>query len=163
MTINCVITGDPIPLVTWFKGDRVISTTPNKYTMSTIGENPIHSSITIWNIKQADAGDYKCLAKNTLGTSEITYKVWFIGKEVHAGSSTEESESPKESILGIVAGGAIFLLACVFCVVYGIRKHDRKKHAYKVRDFKKSVKDKRFTEKENGVTAKCQMSVMTGL
>ena len=163
MTINCVVTGDPIPHVTWFKGDRSISPTPNKYTLSTAGENPIHSTLTIWNIMTTDAGDYKCLAKNTLGTSEVTYKLWLLGKELPAGGSTEESGISKESILGIAAGGAIFLLACVFCVVYGVRKHDRRKHAYKVRDYKKTNKDKRFSDKENALADKGQLSVMTGL
>ena len=162
-TITCVVTGDPLPHITWFKGDRSLTRTPNKYTFTSVGSNPIHSTITIWNVQNSDEGDYKCLARNTLGVSEVTYSLWIVENELPAGGSTEESGISKESILGIAAGGAIFLLACVFCVVYGVRKHDRRKHAYKVRDYKKPVKDKRFAEKENGLIEKGQLSVMTGL
>jgi Immunoglobulin domain len=55
ITFDCVIDGFPTPEVTWFKGQD---------------EQPIagnESSITIENVQESNAGNYRCLAKNVLG------------------------------------------------------------------------------------------------
>ena len=92
----------------------------------------------------SDQGDYKCVAKNPVGESEVTFKLWFRGIDI------EEEENHdlilgirKEVILGIAVGLAVLILILVICCVYGFRKRDRRNHAYKVRDYKKPSKNKK--------------------
>ena len=144
VTTDCLVSGDPIPLVTWFKGTEPIHALKNmeKYMILTRGLDPIRSSLTVWDIDQKDAGDYKCVADNSVGRSEVTYKLW-IRTEGEMPSPRSVTGISQESILGIAVGGALFILILVVCVVYGLRRRDRRKHAYRVRDYKKTQKGKK--------------------
>ncbi len=145
VTVDCnIISGDPIPTVHWMKGQKNIPAKSSKYVVNTITEPEIRSSLTIWKVDVSDQGDYKCVAKNPVGESEVTFKLWFRAADM------EEAESydlilgiRKEVILGIAVALAVLILILVICCVYGFRKRDRRNHAYKVRDYKKPAKNKR--------------------
>ena len=144
VTVECLINGDPLPSVTWFKGSQPITMTTdiNKYMLVIIGQDPIRSSLTIWDVRMGDAGDYKCVAANSAGRSEVTYKLW-IRESMDVPQPEGVTGISQESILGIAVGGALFILILVVCVVYGLRRRDRRKHAYRVRDYKKPTKGKK--------------------
>ncbi len=140
ITIECIIFGDPTPKVVWLKGDKGIPyNKQNKYMLRTENdETPyqIKSTLTIWDARSVDLGDYKCVADNSAGRSEVTYKLWMSGSLLEPETGFVLGIS-QESILGIAVGGAVFILILVFCVVYGMRRRDHHQHAYKVRDYKK--------------------------
>ena len=150
ITIDCnIVSGDPVPSVFWMKGQKDIPSDSSRYSVLTIAQPDIRSSLTIWKVNLSDQGDYKCVAKNPVGESEVTFKLWF------RGTDTEEVENydlilgiRKEVVLGIAVGLAVLILILVICCVYGFRKRNRRNHAYKVRDYKKPVKkDKKIKNK----------------
>ncbi len=156
VTVECnIIAGDPAPSVVWMKGQTNIQNDNPKYTVSTTSSGDIHSSLTIWKVTAADEGDYKCVAKNSVGESEVTFKLWFRVMD----AAVEENYElvlgiGKEAILGIAVAIAVLILILVICCVYGFRKRDRRKHAYKVRDYKKSANKKDKKSKSNDIDMK---------
>ncbi len=145
VTVDCTImSGDPAPTVHWMKGQEGIPLDSPKYSMSTVTEPELRSSLTIWKVNLSDQGDYKCVAKNPVGESEVTFKLWFRGADVETAESHDRILGVrKEVILGIAVALAVLILILVICCVYGFRKRDRRNHAYKVRDYKKPTKNKR--------------------
>lgn len=144
VTIDCLVTGDPRPVITWYKEGNHITVSSNleKYTVVTSGHDPIHSIFSIWDVGLEDAGDYKCVAENSAGRSEVTNKLW-IWEDMEMPRSQGVASISQESILGIAVGSVLFLLILVVCVVYGLRRRDKRKHAYRVRDYKKPNKNKK--------------------
>lgn len=141
VTIECLVTGDPRPAISWLKEGRHITMSSNmhRYRLDTSGHDPIHSTLSIWDVGLEDAGDYKCIAVNSAGRSEVTNKLWiWEGINMSAGAGISQ-----DSILGIAVGSALFLLILLVCAVYGLRKRDKRKHAYRVRDYRKPNKNKK--------------------
>ena len=169
ISIQCEVFGDPLPEVTWTKGvatDRgqVIddSTNPKKYVLhQRTNAHKLWSKLTLLNAMHADAGDYKCIAKNLAGKSEVTYKLWVEGSGVFPPGGTPSGGAPPLGettlqggigliiiIAGAVAGSVVLLLVIVIIVCL-LRRRDHRKHAYKVRNYKKPVKNHQ-AKKENG-------------
>ena len=147
ITIHCEVFGDPKPLVTWKKGKTVVDaqTNPAKYTVLTLeNSHRIDSSLTLWDVMPSDAGDYKCIALNLAGRSEVTYKVWVMGEPPPTPSKDQEEESgmAMQAIVGTVVGAVLFIFLLLFFIAYGLRKRDQRNHAYKVREYKKPTKGK---------------------
>ncbi|KAH3827853.1 neuroglian-like isoform X2 [Dreissena polymorpha] len=68
VTITCVVTGKPDPVITWYRGSSLI--TGGRFQIMTSG------SLFIKNVGLADAGDYRCQASNKFKqdvTSSVCY------------------------------------------------------------------------------------------
>ena len=140
-TIECIISGSPIPKVTWLKNGQGIAPDYDKYIVSTIKDDvpyQIRSYLTIRFLTLTDVGDYKCIASNSAGRSEVTYKLW-VQENLNDPAPQYDGSMPQESILGIAVGGAVLLLVLAIVVVYGMRRRDKRKHAYKVREGKAMI------------------------
>lgn len=64
--INCVPNGAPVPTVYWKK----LNTTEDVISMDSRFTRNAAGSLKISNVKKSDAGLYKCVATNKLGTAE---------------------------------------------------------------------------------------------
>ena len=140
VTVECIVFGDPAPKVTWLRGDKGVSTDYEKYTIRTMPDDApfqFRSTLTLWQVTATDQGDYKCIADNPAGRSAVTYKLWMPRQDLQPLEGTGETYViNKELILGIAVGGAVLVLVLVICIVYGMRRRDNNRHAYKVREYK---------------------------
>lgn len=66
-TLECVITGEPAPEPTWFRGNSRLELTADKYRVEV--EDQVHR-LFIKSFTHTDVGVYKCVARNQLG--EVT-------------------------------------------------------------------------------------------
>ena len=159
-TIECVVFGDPEPQITWMRGPRFINKDKVLKRYSVVeGMKQIRSSIVLNEVRKSDAGDYKCIAENSAGRSEVTYKLWVQGEDVQVGGSTVVFTLGTEAILGIAIGSVLLIILLVVCLVFCLRRQDRQNHAYKVKDYKKAPKgtkkdDKSFDEEEDTFDSK---------
>ena len=145
ITIVCKVFGDPDPDITWKKGDKNARDLGSVHNVivSNAAEKEYKSTLTLRNVQLSHAGDYKCIAENFAGRSEVTYKLWVegVGPAVDTGETNEEeSGMSKEAYLGIGVAVAVLLLLIVICAIYGLKKREVKRHEYKVRDYKKPNK-----------------------
>ena len=128
-SIDCVVTGDPEPTISWFKdsqtkvSDAFVSRHVEGQSREP-AERRLVSSLTLWNIQLIDAGDYKCVAENTAGRSEVTFKVWIDLKRQDGGMKTGSSSSKLEVIVGAVIGGVALLIPMLAFIVCTIRRSD---------------------------------------
>lgn len=67
ISFECPASGVPTPNITWTKGSDVI-TNGGRFTISASG-------LLIMDIEPNDAGDYKCVAANSVGTKELTFSL----------------------------------------------------------------------------------------
>lgn len=131
-SIECVVSGDPQPSVTWMKGSRFVA--DDLISQNTLGEHDsklVRSVVTLRDVSQADANDYKCIAVNTAGRSEVTYKVMVARSNDGGGGSGKHSPDAvagmvlaPEMMLGVVVtsiGLVCGLLLCVTCAVMRVR------------------------------------------
>ena len=65
------VTGMPTPKVTWYHGDDEVKATGN----ITIESSENSSTLTIKPVSAADAGSYKVVAKNKVGTASAEFTV----------------------------------------------------------------------------------------
>ncbi|KFP32174.1 Titin, partial [Colius striatus] len=61
---ECVVTGTPVPVVQWFKGDTCVTPATGKYVVS---QNEGLHSLKVQNVGPSDGGWYHCRAFNRLG------------------------------------------------------------------------------------------------
>ena len=157
VTLTCHVYGDPDPSVTWEKGGREIhdSGSHGKYKITSRGSIYIHNMLTINKIKESDAGNYKCEARNNAGRAEVTYTVTIKTNGVGGGKGTNGNGNLTRNLLiavGVAGAGLVLVLIIVIACV--IHYRDRRRHAYRVRDYKKEQKRKR---KENEATPQAEI------
>lgn len=76
---DCKVTADPKPTITWMKGTQAL-TDGGRYKMIQTGDkNNYDVSMEIDKPGKDDGGEYKCLAKNSLGDSTATITLNFEG------------------------------------------------------------------------------------
>ncbi|XP_066949349.1 LOW QUALITY PROTEIN: muscle M-line assembly protein unc-89-like [Macrobrachium rosenbergii] len=68
LTLTCVVTGDPQPVVQWFKNDLILGDSER----CKITNEPGKSTLTYEECRDFDTGQYKVVARNTLG--QVTHK-----------------------------------------------------------------------------------------
>ncbi|NXG82258.1 TITIN protein, partial [Stercorarius parasiticus] len=61
---ECVVTGTPVPVVQWFRGDTCVTPATEKYVVSQ--KDGLHS-LKVQNVHPSDGGWYHCQATNRLG------------------------------------------------------------------------------------------------
>ena len=68
--LPCAASGYPIPRYSWTKGGAYVS-------LSHHGRQLVSGNLRIQHVKQGDAGEYICIAENSLGrrTAKITLRV----------------------------------------------------------------------------------------
>ena len=71
-TINCQVTGRPVPSISWyFKGVMINVSNTSKYNVSnTRRDTTATSLLTISNADSSDVGTYTCQAENNIGTDQ---------------------------------------------------------------------------------------------
>ncbi|XP_067662288.1 hemicentin-1-like isoform X1 [Haliotis asinina] len=71
VVLECSVGGDPIPEILWTKNGRAVELSHRIQQLS-------NGSLVIYDSTSSDAGEYKCIAVNTAGTSEsrATVTVW---------------------------------------------------------------------------------------
>ncbi|XP_035291447.1 hemicentin-1 [Anguilla anguilla] len=65
-TLECQATGDPPPLVKWYKGDLQVGTLPFA------GQHTHRGTLHFGEVQERDAGEYRCEASSSAGTSSAT-------------------------------------------------------------------------------------------
>ena len=65
MTLSCNASGDPLPTISWTKHGSIINASGD----SRISFGADNKELTITNLSQADDGEYRCVANNTLGNA----------------------------------------------------------------------------------------------
>lgn len=68
-TLNCVVIGDPIPEITWFKEDGTLISNDDHYEATYDIENG-NTQLLIKNAQLSDEQSYKCVATNIYGTAK---------------------------------------------------------------------------------------------
>lgn len=130
-TVECLVAGDPQPQVTWLKGSRHVGdrhvtqhvVVPPDYRSASDG-TLVRSVMTLRDVTEADSGDYRCVAVNAAGRSEVSYKIWVggggwtgrPGVVEAAGQAVWISLAP-EVVLGMVIGGGAVVCVFLLCVV----------------------------------------------
>lgn len=139
ITLDCNIFGDPHPRVVWMHGSKVIEpdTDELKYMVVETGSaTDFHSSLTLWFIKPEDAGDYLCMAKNTAGGSEMTYRLVVETSPLEPDTGFSPFSFSTTIIVIMAAMGAVIIFLLAAIMICCLRKRDRKRHKYKVREYK---------------------------
>ena len=73
----CTATGDPLPQVTWYRGDDVI------LSMRHMKNKEVTAELRVENFTPEDEGTYKCVARNEFNMSvEATTTIGIIAKTV---------------------------------------------------------------------------------
>ena len=67
VTLTCVATGDPTPVLRWSR-NGVTVTTDGRYQISGNG-----SVLTVQGVQETDEGEFMCHASNTAGEDSATY------------------------------------------------------------------------------------------
>jgi len=142
-SISCVVGGDPPPVVTWMKGSshvpsgRVVQRTKSPPANDHDESARLHSILRFTVVSQTDAGDYKCVAVNPAGRSEVTYKVWVVdgrrrddkprdGRGTDVVEDGDKQVQGAEVVFGAVVGVVVLIATfcvCATCVV--VRKRRR--------------------------------------
>ncbi|XP_076335125.1 lachesin-like isoform X2 [Tachypleus tridentatus] len=88
--LECHTEAFPMPVNYWTKDDGAMIVTNNKYLCDTREETyKVYMKLTIRNVEPVDYGKYRCFAKNSLGETEGSIRLY----EIHISSSDEEEMS----------------------------------------------------------------------
>ncbi|OCT57560.1 hypothetical protein XELAEV_18003341mg [Xenopus laevis] len=75
VTLRCDVSGNPVPQISW-KHDDFFLMTGSRYTILD------DSTLLIKDAGQEDAGNYSCVASNSLGTDEQSVFLTYVGKDL---------------------------------------------------------------------------------
>nr|XP_015214367.1 PREDICTED: muscle M-line assembly protein unc-89-like [Lepisosteus oculatus] len=99
--LECLLSGDPAPVVTWLHNDRSLSTARSKYKFE---EHEKIYRMYIDDVSQLDAGTYKCIAKNKLGKAESISNVTVEPSLCQWNEETEMSAQQYKTLYDRLAG-----------------------------------------------------------
>ncbi|XP_075368314.1 uncharacterized protein LOC142414708 [Mycteria americana] len=84
---ECVVTGTPVPVVQWFRGDTCVTPTTRKYVVS---QKEGRHSLKVQNVGPSDGGWYHCRAINRLGEAMCKASLVVVAQQgVSAKASSE--------------------------------------------------------------------------
>ena len=146
-SLECEAWGDPIPEIIWMKANKKInySRLMSKNEQVKIENNQIDvgeqntgvkSTLTFLDFRKTDVDNYKCVAINPAGRSEVTYQVWATEKD---SASNQKSKKLKlnltfEVVVGMVLGTFILVGCLLFCLLFVINKQQNSKKNLKKRN-----------------------------
>uniref|UniRef100_A0A803YJB2 Ig-like domain-containing protein n=1 Tax=Meleagris gallopavo TaxID=9103 RepID=A0A803YJB2_MELGA len=87
---ECVVTGTPVPVVQWFRGDTCVTPIAGKYVVSQ--KEGLHS-LKVLNVGPSDGGWYHCQAINRLGEAMCKGSVIVTGSDLQGASAMASSET----------------------------------------------------------------------
>lgn len=153
VTLNCRVTGDPVPEIQWLWRERVISnlsegiSSQQTFIVREVVENDKLSQLSITSVQEPNAGSYICIAENTAGrmrrnftlqVSRILTDVGTVEREKTQEVKEEEKEQVEDRsnpviglIIGIVIGALIVLI--IFGVVLWVCRRRRRGAAHRKR------------------------------
>ena len=67
--LQCKVSGNPVPDVTWKKDGEAVNTGDQRILNVSITGNTVTSSLRIVSAVQAEQGPYRCVANNSLNTT----------------------------------------------------------------------------------------------
>ena len=71
--ITCVITGKPLPNVTWYRNGEILHSTGTvTITNTTVNNSTLQSNLTITKLTYDDRGTYNCSGTNSLTNGALT-------------------------------------------------------------------------------------------
>lgn len=101
--LPCTTMGNPKPSVSWIKGDRALRENSRTAVLES-------GSLRIHNVQKEDAGHYRCVAKNSLGTAySKLVKLEVEGKVLHSFPLQSYQRASRSTV------EAVFLLAKQRC------------------------------------------------
>ena len=62
MTLSCNATGNPTPTISWTRNGSPVDTSAR------ISFSDDNNTLTITNVKRTDSGEYRCVARNRVGS-----------------------------------------------------------------------------------------------
>ncbi|XP_031338993.1 reticulon-4 receptor-like 2 isoform X1 [Photinus pyralis] len=139
VSFGCHVKGDPEPEVTWLYEDRPINHT---WLVLEAEEGLLDkwANISVFNVSDADAGVYTCVAKNSLAA--ISSNVTLVLPEVVTATTLSKSESRLLWWILVCIGGVLmFSVMCTVMTVCCLKNKSRRKR----RNLKASVS---FTDQE---------------
>lgn len=146
ISVDCIVLGDPEPVIIWTRNAKPVpkSFIAINYESNEVGDKQVRSSVVIKNATKRDMGDYKCMADNSAGRSEVTYKVWTEEEEVLSlfGNFTAGRLRREEIVLlGVSVGSLVLVASVVFAIVFVIRRNQARHQTYRIHDLKSARKD----------------------
>uniref|UniRef100_A0A8C3R704 Ig-like domain-containing protein n=1 Tax=Cyanoderma ruficeps TaxID=181631 RepID=A0A8C3R704_9PASS len=84
--LECVVTGTPVPLVQWFRGDTCVTPGTGKYAVSQ--KEGLHS-LKVQTVGPSDSGLYRCQAMNRLGEATCKGSLVVVAQQEANAMSTE--------------------------------------------------------------------------
>ncbi|XP_076858428.1 uncharacterized protein LOC143512228 [Brachyhypopomus gauderio] len=102
--LECIISGEPAPNVTWSHDDIFLDHNTGKYKFE---ENDKTYRLYIYNFTYADAGIYKFIATNKLGQAESVADVSFDSTTLDSGFSSLNTLEPDHQTKSLVASTVI--------------------------------------------------------
>ena len=135
-TVKCMAAGDPEPIISWSRGDRgghvlappkaLISV--RQGTVGDDGEPRILSTLTLVGVSASrDSGDYSCMAENTAGRAEMTFKLMVDDAPLSDTSRTGLGPIDRDAFLGTVIGLLAVVCVIVLCTVLRLRTIARRR------------------------------------
>lgn len=150
VTLECKVSGDPIPSIQWLWRERVIAnlsegiSSMQTFIMSEYTEKEKYSRLRISSVQEPNAGVYTCVASNTAGkvsknftlmVSRIPVTGVKIIEEEKTQEVKEEEEYKGNSMAGMAIGmvaGAVIVLVTLSAVMY-VCHRKRKRNAQRKR------------------------------
>lgn len=139
VTFGCNVRGDPEPEVTWLFNGKAIgsvnATQPDQVLVIEAEEGLLEkwTNISVYNVSDADAGDYTCVAKNSKGS--VSKNVTLVLPEVVTATTVSKTD-PWTVWLGVACGGAFVILlslgaSIAVCCSWKRSSRRRKRHRRK--------------------------------
>ena len=82
-SLSCVVTGNPLPVLTWRINGTIINSNVNeRYSVPMLG------TLKIANTTAKDAGVYECTASSSKGTDAVNFTLTVLSKSICASTNT---------------------------------------------------------------------------
>ena len=160
-SLECKAWGDPLPEVFWMKGQQEVNEdnyAQESVQLETEGDGVgvgsekrgVKSVLRLIDFRKEDNDNYKCVAENSAGRSEVTYQVVAIDKIITLESNSDESKVNLtfEVTVGIIFG-CFLLLGCVlFGLILALGKQQKAKKMVKRKKSNKKHQQLLYDENE---------------
>lgn len=150
VTLECKVTGDPIPSIQWLWRERIITnlsegiSSSQTFIMSEYTEKEKYSRLRISSVQEPNAGVYTCVATNTAGKVSKNFtlmvsRIPVTGVKIIEEEKTQEVKEEEEyrgnTMAGMAIGmisGAVIVLVTLSAVLY-VCHRKRKRNAQRKR------------------------------